>query len=258
MENGNTGKKRCPVAGVMPAYNEEENIEKTASEWYAAITEAAGPDAVLIVVNDGSRDSTSEKIRALAAEHPGIIAAEKQNGGHGSAVMYGYMLAFGINPEFIFQTDSDGQTDPSEFGWFWEHRYDGSGVFGVRTKREDGTGRLIVTRSLRLVLSCVYRIPVKDPGIRDSNVPFRLMRTYELKRAVCTLPYDRTLPNIMISAAYVYLGYRPVYRPVTFRPRQGGKNSVNVKGAVITGMKQISVFKEHSRILRRSFPDRKF
>ena len=52
---------------VIPCYNEEENIDKM----YAAIEEAflgKGMDLELVYVNDGSRDNTLQKLRALLSK----------------------------------------------------------------------------------------------------------------------------------------------------------------------------------------------
>ena len=42
---------------VLPAYNEQENIEAVVAQWYP-IVEAIGPESRLVVVDDGSRDKT--------------------------------------------------------------------------------------------------------------------------------------------------------------------------------------------------------
>ena len=51
---------------------------------------------------------------------PLLVAQTKPNGGHGSTVLYGYRYAIENGADYVFQTDSDGQTPPSEFDEFWE------------------------------------------------------------------------------------------------------------------------------------------
>ena len=50
---------------VLPAYNEQENIEAVVAQWYP-IVEAIGPESRLVVVDDGSRDKTYALLRRCA------------------------------------------------------------------------------------------------------------------------------------------------------------------------------------------------
>ena len=76
----------------------------------------------LVIINDGSKDDTYEKLLSLAESRPYLIPLTKPNGGHGPTVIYGYRYAIEQGADYIFQTDSDGQTVPSEFEGFWEKR----------------------------------------------------------------------------------------------------------------------------------------
>ena len=49
---------------VMPAYNEEANIESVVKEWHEVV-EKIGPESKLVVVNDGSKDNTYGKLSSL-------------------------------------------------------------------------------------------------------------------------------------------------------------------------------------------------
>ena len=75
-----------------------------------------------MIINDGSRDDTYEIASAECETHPLLTVLTKPNGGHGSTVLYGYRYALENGADYIFQTDSDGQTDPAEFEKFWQIR----------------------------------------------------------------------------------------------------------------------------------------
>ena len=108
---------------VVPAYNESENIEALVNDWYPVIEAHCGDGrSRLVVVNDGSKDDTYEKLQNLAATRPYLTALTKPNGGHGPTLIYGYRYAIAEGADYIFQTDSDGQTLPSEFEGFWNRR----------------------------------------------------------------------------------------------------------------------------------------
>ena len=54
---------------VIPAYNEEENIENVVAQWHP-IVEKTGGDSRLFVINDGSTDRTQEELDHLQGKYP--------------------------------------------------------------------------------------------------------------------------------------------------------------------------------------------
>lgn len=230
---------------VIPAYNEEANIHAVVEGWHA-VAERIGPDARLAVVNDGSRDSTGAVLKELSKSHPRLIALDKPNGGHGSACLYGYSYALAQGADFVFQTDSDGQTLPEEFDAFWARRNDFEAVVGYRRARQDGFSRKVVTKVLKLVVALVF-----GQWLTDINTPFRLMRADLLATFVARIPADYNLPNVLLTVMFARRGKdRVLFLPITFRPRQGGKNSINLKKISKIGMKAIRDFSRLRRILK--------
>ena len=135
---------------VIPAYNEEENIEQVLEGWYPIVEKHRGNGCSrLVVIDDGSRDRTYEILAAYAKKHPLTIALHKENSGHGATLLYGYQYALEQGADYIFQTDSDGQTLPEEFEAFWEKKDRNDMVIGNRNKREDGFSRVLVTKTLK-------------------------------------------------------------------------------------------------------------
>ena len=105
---------------VIPAYNESENIEKTIDQWYPVVERHNDEgNSRLVIINDGSKDNTYELLQKCAATRPLLVSLDKPNGGHGPTVLYGYRYAIRQKADYIFQTDSDGQTNPDEFEPFW-------------------------------------------------------------------------------------------------------------------------------------------
>lgn len=60
------------------------------------------------------------------------------NSGHGETFLYGYKHALKYRTDYIFQTDSDGQTLPDEFEQFWNERENYDMVISWRKGRQDG------------------------------------------------------------------------------------------------------------------------
>ncbi len=236
MKTGGTDKS---LYIVIPAYNEEFNIEKTVSEWYPIVEKHSGKDksSRLVVINDGSKDATYEIMQRLAEHYPLFTPLNKENGGHGSAVLYGYRYAIEKGADYIFQTDADGQTNPDEFEQFWDSidRYDA--IIGNRRVRGDGKDRKFVENVVCLLLRLVFGVKVKD-----ANAPYRLMRTSLVAKYIDKLPKDYNLPNIMFTTYFSYFKERLQFVEITFKPRQGGKNSINIKKIVKIGWKAMFDF----------------
>lgn len=72
----------------------------------------------------------------------------KENEGHGATLLFGYRYAMEHGADYIFQTDSDGQTRPEEFPAFWKSRAAYDMIIGYRNKRQDGWMRILVTKVL--------------------------------------------------------------------------------------------------------------
>ena len=228
---------------VVPAYNESENIRKLVDDWYPVIEKHDNNgESRLIIINDGSKDDTYEILQELAETRPLLKPLTKSNGGHGPTVLYGYQYAIEHKADYIFQTDSDGQTDPEEFELFWIHRNQYDASIGNRSDRQDGFSRKFVEATLLLIIR--YMFGVKIP---DSNEPFRLMKRELVERYIHKMPENFNLPNVMLTTYFVYFHEKVKFLPITFKPRQGGTNSINIKKIVKIGWQALGDF----RILKK-------
>lgn len=221
---------------VIPAYNEEENIESVTREWHEVVKKISA-DSKLVVISDGSKDSTYEILLNLQKEFHQLIPITKKNSGHGGTVLYGYKYALEHGADYVFQTDSDGQTLPAELWTFWEERKNYDVQIGYRKGRQDGFSRVIVTKVLKLVLFFSFGL-----WITDANTPFRLMSQESLSRLIPKIPENYNLSNVLLTVLYEKEKARIRYLPITFRPRQGGVNSINLKRIFGIGKKAVKDF----------------
>ncbi len=220
----------------MPAYNEAENIEETIKQWYPVV-EKLGASSKLVIANDGSKDNTFAIMQSLKTKYPLLEPLDKPNSGHGATVLYLYRYALEQGADYIFQTDSDGQTDPDEFWQMWNNRDQYDFQIGHRLGRQDGEGRVFVTKVLRLVVWLMFH-----EWVIDANTPFRLMRTSKLKSILDVIPQDFFLCNVAISAIATKWNYKIGWYKITFKPRQGGINSINMKRIFKIGWKALGDF----------------
>ena len=230
---------------IIPAYNEEDNIESVINEWYPIVEKYNGNGkSKLLIIDDGSKDNTYSIMQKYASKYPLFHPITKKNSGHGSTILHGYQYAIDHDADFVFQTDSDGQTLPNEFHQFWEMRENYDMIIGYRNKREDGVSRVIVTKTLKLVLKICFGV-----NITDANTPFRLMNIKTLKDNIKYVPKDFNLSNVILSVIYFKRKQRIKYIPISFMPRQGGVNSINLKKIFKIGIQALKDFKEINKKL---------
>ena len=221
---------------VMPAYNEEENIEEVVSSWYPVL-EGKSPESRLVVADAGSKDKTHEILLRMKETMPQIDIISDTGTFHGPKVIALYNYAIANGADYIFQTDSDGQTLPEEFGAFWNMRTAYKGIFGHRKVRGDGKSRAFVEKVVCFLLKLYFHVKVPD-----ANAPFRLMNAQTVAKYIGRLDKDYNLPNIMMTTYFSYYGEEMTFKEVTFRPRQGGTNSINIKKIIKIGWKALKDF----------------
>jgi glycosyltransferase involved in cell wall biosynthesis len=90
---------------IIPALNEEQTIASVIDSVRKGM-----PESHVVVINDGSTDSTERKAR----EHGATVISLPINIGIGGAVQTGYRYALTHGYRFAMQIDGDGQHDPSE------------------------------------------------------------------------------------------------------------------------------------------------
>ena len=224
---------------IIPAYNEQETIQSVIDQWYPIVErhDAQGMSR-LVIINDGSTDHTWEILQDQEKTHPLLAPLTKANGGHGDTILYGYHYALEQGADYIFQTDSDGQTLPEEFEAFWEERKGHDMVIGWRKGRQDGFARVFVTKVLKLVIRLCFGV-----SVQDANTPYRLMKATTLQKYIDLIPKGFFLSNVLVTVIFTKKG-DVRYLPITFRPRQGGVNSINMKKIIRVGVQALRDFRK--------------
>lgn len=202
---------------VLPAYNEEANIERALRDAVAAVSPLV--DAYeLVVVDDGSRDRTYEILAAFEGQMPSRLEVLRHpvNRGYGAALRTGFQAARG---ELVFYTDSDNQFDLSELGGFLPLMKEWDAVLGFRQDRQDPFLRRSVSSCYNLLASAAFGM-----SVRDLNCSFKLFRREVLQ----ALPLESD--NFFIDTELVVrlhrAGYRYLQRGVRHYPRTAGRSTV--------------------------------
>jgi dolichol-phosphate mannosyltransferase len=222
---------------VLPVYNEQASIKKVVLEWWDEV-ENWTDDFVLLAINDGSTDGTLQILRKLQQRLGSRLCVhDRANRGHGQSCLEGYRIAAHWGAEYVIQIDSDGQCDAQYFFKFWRQRKDHDVVMGIRTRRDDGLFRLLVSMVLRVMLLVRFRT-----FCPDANVPYRLMRVTFIVAAVERIPRDFYLANVALAFLLRRdRRCRHAYVPIRFRERYGGEPAVK---AVKFGVRALELLRE--------------
>ena len=161
---------RTPGLSVFfPAYNDSGTLASlviTALKTARRLT----PDFEVIIVNDGSADTTAEIADELARTYPEVrVVHHDRNRGYGGALRSGFAAA---TRDLVFYTDGDAQYDPSEMQALWDAlRDDVDLVNGYKISRSDPLHRVVIGRVYHHTVKLLFGLRV-----RDVDCDFRLMR----------------------------------------------------------------------------------
>ncbi len=153
---------------VLPCYNEEANIERSARETDAWFTHA-GLDGEILIVDDGSKDGSPAILERLAKEMRRIrIVTHAKNQGYGLAIRSGIDAA---TEDVVGFMDSDGQFSPSDLALLLPHLEEFRFVTGRRRRRADS----FVRNSFGKVLG-LMNLVVLGLWVRDVNCGMKVFR----------------------------------------------------------------------------------
>src|SRR5476651_2845253 len=161
--------KPAGLSVFFPAYNDSGTIASMVIRTVKAASELT-PDFEIIVVDDGSGDSTADIADELARTYPQVRAVHHPtNRDYGAALRTGFRSA---TKELIFYTDGDAQYDPAELAVLWAKMTpDTDLVNGYKISRSDPLHRIIIGRIYHHIVSILFGLTV-----RDVDCDFRLMR----------------------------------------------------------------------------------
>lgn len=202
------------ISVVIPMLNEEENVKSLVHE----ILEAAhhAPITEIVLVDDGSTDSTVNKIRELKKIHSNIVlASHAKRSGQSAAIRTGVRAAKG---PLIITMDGDGQNDPADIQKLyttWQAQSPQPHmllVAGQREKRADSLIKKFTSRSGNAIRSFVL-----NDGVRDTGCSLKLFRRDDY----LTLPFFNHMHRFL-AALFLREHGKIILVDVGHRPRNAG------------------------------------
>lgn len=201
---------------VAPVRDEEDNL----APLHARIVEVFGArgDLEIVLVDDGSRDASGDRIRSLAARDPRVVGVFfARNCGQTAAIAAGMQLARG---RLVATIDADLQNDPADLPAMIERleREGHAAIAGWRTKRHDTFVRRASSRVANAVRNWVSR-----DSIRDTGCSLKVFRAEAIQAIPLFEGLHRFLPTLLR-----YHGFSVAEHPVGHRPRTAGRSKYGI------------------------------
>ena len=194
-----------PLSFVLPAKNEERGLSLSLPKLRAAF-----PDAEIIVVDDGSTDSTGEIALSFGAR----VVRHPISMGNGAAIKSGARAA--SHPIIVFM-DADGQHDPADARKLVAQLSQGFDMaVGARNREGQASfGRWAANALYNWLASQISNYPVED-----LTSGFRAVRADKFRQFLPLLPNGFSYPTTS-TMAFLRSGYPVAYLPITVSKRLG-------------------------------------
>lgn len=222
------GQDSYSLSIIIPAFNEGDSVGNVIRK-----LQQLRPGAEIIVVDDGSKDNTTEAARAAGAS----VVRHPYNKGNGAAVKTGLRAAHG---DVVLLLDADGQHPPEDI----ERVLAGMGeydlVVGARTRQSE-------THWVRDLGNSIFNnlaTYLSGHKIPDLTSGFRAMKRDLIMEFIHLLPNLYSYPTTS-TLAFLKAGYNVQFVPITSRKGTGRSNTKILRDgtrAVVIIMRMITLF----------------
>jgi glycosyltransferase involved in cell wall biosynthesis len=204
---------------IVPCFNEEGNIDLFYDETVKALGKELMSDTELIFVNDGSRDATITKLRALCdrAEYRVRVVSFSRNFGKEAALLAGLE---GSTGDFTSIIDADLQQKPSyivDMLQILDEHPEYDAVAAYQQERKEG-------RILSLFKKTFYKVidSLTDIKIMQAASDFRVLRR-PVVDAILSLPEKCRFSK----GIFAWVGFETYYMPYVVEERASGTSKWN-------------------------------
>jgi glycosyltransferase involved in cell wall biosynthesis len=198
---------------VLPAYNEEANVESAVNE-VSTTAQKLGLDYEIVLVNDGSTDRTGEIARELAQRTANFRLVEHfPNRGYGGALKAGFAAA---SKDLIAFFPADKQFDFSEVERLLKRIKEADIVCGYRAIRRDNIIRKLNAFGWKLMVVSLFGYLC-----RDIDCGFKVFRRRILSQV--NIISDGAMIDTELLAGARARGLSIVEEPLTHLPRRSGE-----------------------------------
>lgn len=210
---------------VAPVYNEVDNLDSLVRRIDETFDGRLAWE--LILVDDGSHDGSTEKIRALALRDSRVRGLfHRRNRGQTSAIAAGIRAA---RARLLATLDADLQNDPMDLISLLDELGDADAIVGYRVGRKDNWVRRASSRVANAI-----RNGLTGDSIRDTGCSLKVFRTDAIRFIPLFEGMHRFLPTLLRMH-----GFEVREHPVSHRPRLHGESKYNVRNRAFRALKDL-------------------
>jgi glycosyltransferase involved in cell wall biosynthesis len=200
---------------VVPVFEERDNLEPLVEEILEVLA-GSGLALEIVLVDDGSRDGSAERIAELARSRPGVRGLHfRENRGQSAAFDAGFKAARG---RFVVTMDADLQNDPRDIPSLLDALREHDAVVGYRGVRHDSWLRRVSS-----VIANSVRNGLSGDDIVDTGCSLKAFRAEALRGLKLFTGMHRFLPTLLRMD-----GRSVVQIPVDHRARRSGRSKYGV------------------------------
>ncbi len=225
-------KAKHSLSVILPAYNEEAAIAGTVQSVVDTLSQWV-PDFEVIVVNDGSKDSTPAIVEAIVAANPHVrLISHPVNQGYGATLVTGFEA---VTKDLAFFMDSDGQFDIHDLERFFSFIDEYDAVLGYRINRQDTWMRKLNAWGWKMLVRMVFGLRVRDVDCAFKLYRAEFFRTHRLET-------HGAMINTEILYKFTRAGYTYTQLGVRHLPRKGGRATGAKPAVILRAFRELAVY----------------
>lgn len=206
---------------IVPVYNEEDNIDALESRLSVFLPQASVATCVLFI-NDGSTDSSLERIRDICRRHTDFFYLSlAHNSGLSAAMKAGIDVT---ESPYVGYIDADLQTAPEDFNLLLADIENHELVMGIRANRKD-----TVFKKLQSKIANGFRRMMTHDGVQDTGCPLKVMHTDYARR----IPFFTGMHRFLPALIQLQNG-RVKQIPVRHFPRTAGVSKYHLRNRFVS------------------------
>lgn len=210
--------KEIKKIAIIAAYNEEKKVAKVVNEVSKYVD-------LVVIVDDGSKDKTSEVIKSKKA----IVLKHCINLGQGAALQTGFDYVKKINPSVVITYDADGQFEAEEIPKIMKPILDNKADMVLGSRFLGKTINMSPIRKYILKLGIMFTWLFSEIKLSDTHNGFRALSHKALNKIEITQNRMAHASEIIDEIKRNNLSYKEI--PVTVKyddySKQKGQSSLN-------------------------------